>query len=472
MAIPVYVAAELLMFVGLLAASLSMVDYTRRRIKELPVEDKKLGRPLYAYAAATLVMGIASLMDYVSASGMVIGPWATRFWPVYFYVGLAILAPALIVVACLIVLGRGVFSLPVFTVIVLLSYVYISPYLQNPIDVKIETADISSIMYIPAVILFVYMLARTKKATALGLLCIVVLYPLYRLTVVEVMVGPVNLSDTVIGLRLLGPAIAAVAFYYHDIGISLELALYGVAYALLSFVVSYMIGSPRADPLEQASLTLVVIAAALGLSTGGYTYTRWKKTRSRPTLALFMFLVTSAISYILSVTRLIGVSTSMLWYYVAIYMSLISIMFLNLSAFFALEWRTIVLLPVAITAPAIIYISTAFPLNPMDLPYTVALLAITGVIQLAIPMFVYLGLWRRMRRASLPASSRPLLLAIGSVVLLLAMMPASGIANPIAAVLILAAFVSWWLSISGRLEGLIKWYRASTAKREAPLGRL
>jgi hypothetical protein len=125
-----------------------------------------------------------------------------------------------------------------------------------------------------------------------------------------------------------------------------------------------------------------------------------------------------------------------------------------------------------VVVPAILYVSTAYPQDPHVLPYFAVAIALTGTVQLVIPVVLYLYLWQRMRKALLPAASKPLLLAMGAVGLFIAMMPATGISNPIAGVLIFAAYVVWWLAISGKTEGFTKWWYARSAKPKAPLGGL
>ncbi len=472
MAIQLSDASELMMSLALFVASSAMVRYTRRRVKELPEEDKRMSRPLYAYAAGTFAMGLASLTNFLSAVMLTSGSLELRLQLAYTYAAFALLAPLFITAAALIVLGRGQFIVPALAAMAIVSVFWILRFAGVPLDIRDSTGDVTSAMYLPVVILFAYTFARTRRPTSLALFYLVTAYPLYRLTIHPFVFGALNLADAVIGLRLLGPAIAAVAFYYKDIGISVELALYGVSYALLSFFLSYFIGQPLPDLVQETSITLVVIAAVLGWSTSGYTYARWKKTRSRATLALFMFLFLSVASYVLDVTQTIGVSSSITWYYAAVYLSVFSLMFFNLSAFFALDWRALALLPALIIMPEVIYVSMSYPQDMTTMPYTVPILAVTGIVQFVLPLIVYLYLWRRMSKAMQPSAGRPLLIAIGAISMLLAMAPASGIANPIASVLILAAYLCWWLGVTGKLESFTKWYFASTAKEKAPLGRL
>ncbi|RDE14397.1 MAG: hypothetical protein C4K47_04405 [Candidatus Thorarchaeota archaeon] len=472
MAIEVYVAAEFLMFVSLIAASFAIAGYTRRRIRELPEEDKKLGKPLYAYAAGTFVMGITSFANYLAGTQVVIGPWAWRFWPSYAYVVLAILAPAFISIAALIVLGREHFMIPTLFALVLVSYVWILPMIPNPIDARDATADVSSVMYIPAVLLFGYILAKTRKATSLGLFYVVTFYPLYRLTVIGLSAGPVDLSIVFLALRLLAPVIAAVAFQVRDIGISFELAGYGMAYALIAFWLSYLMISPVTDPVLIASLTLIALGSTIGFGTGAYTYARWKKNRLGATFVLFLSFTFTTWAFILVALQGLGLATAIYYTYAYIFLTFIALMCFNMAAYLALEWRSLLLLPVLMILPLLFFLSIQYPSDPRLNPFFIPAISITGVVAAIVPVALYLYLWQRMRQAKAPAASRPLLLATGILGLTLAL--AAGpitmgtevlnVANPISGVLTFIAFLAWWLAVTGRNERFMKWLHSTFLK--------
>jgi hypothetical protein len=334
------------------------------------------------------------------------------------------------------------------------------------------TRDISSILYIPAVLLFGYIIARTRRPTSVALFYLVLSYTLAPLLRTPVYVGAINITAAIMGFRFLGPAIAAAAFYYRDIGFSLELVIYGVAFALVAFFVALLIATPMPSLVAQTSILFMVAASTLGLSTSGYTYGRWKKTRSRATLALFMFLVLSVASYVLDVTSAVGVSTDPSWYYAAVLVSAFSLMFFNLSAFFALDWKALALLPAIIIVPEVIYVSMTFPRELTTMPYFALILAVTGTVQFVLPLILYMYLWRIMSRAKQPSAGRPFLLALGAIAMLLAMAGGSPTSNPFASVLVLGAYLCWWLGVTGKLESFTKWYFASAPKEKAELGRL
>jgi len=469
MAIQVFEASELLMGLALFVASLTIVRFTRRRLKELPAEEKKLGRPLYAYAVGTLFMGMASLATFLSTT-VAGGSYTLRLEISYYHVILALLAPVIMTMAALIVLRWTHLIVPLCVAIVLVGIVVVAPTIGDPYESRDVVGDVSAVMYIPAVLLFGYLLAGTKKATSLGLFYLVTFYPLYRVTLTPVFGGTIEITALLIGLRLLGPAIAAAAFHFRDIQISIELVGYASGFALAALNLAYLIAAPPANLYQEISLAFVVIAAAIGWSTGFYTYERWKKSKSRPTFALFLFFILGVLSYVFDVSQTTGATSDIVWVYASLNLSIVAVMFFNMSAFLALEWKALILLPAAIAMPAILYISTAYPQNPQTLPYTVVMLAVTGTVQFMMPLVLYLYLWHQMRKARLPAANRPLLIAIGAMGMLLTMMPASGISNPIAGVLLVAAYLSWWLAVTGKTEGFAKRWASRSTRQKAPLG--
>jgi hypothetical protein len=457
-------ASELLMSIALFAASLVIVRYTRRRIRELPEEDKRLGRPLYGYAVGTWIMGMASLANYLTAVFM--DPVTLLF-----YVVLAVLAPSMISMAALFVLGRGQFILPLLFSIVLFGAVIVAPFIASRDAVLTIAGSVSGILYVPAFLLFGYILFRTTRATSFALFYLVASYPWYPLTLVPLPPSPVDLLSIVVGLRLMGPAFAVVAFQMRDIGISIELTVYGMAYALISFWFSYVMIS-GVDPVLVASLTMIALGSTIGFGTGAYTYARWKKSRLGATFALFLSFTFTTWAFILVALKGIGLATQDFYAYVIIILTFIGLMTFNMAAFLGLEWRSLTLLPVLMMIPLFLFLTLQYPASPTGSPLFTLIVTVTGLVAAVVPVGVYLYLWQRMRHASAPSASRPLLLAMGILEFTVAMAVGPAlfhavvldVANPISGILILAGFLAWWLAVTGRTEGFTKWWYSTTVK--------
>lgn len=465
MAIQLNEASELLMSIALFVASLVIVRYTRGRIRDLPKEDKRLGRPLYGYAIGVSVMGIASLMNYVS---VILETQMT----VLLYISLAIVAPIIVSTAALIVLGRGQLILPLVFSIGLIGAVVLAPFIANLDQLRVYAGIISALLYVPAFLLFGYIFFRTTRATSLGLFYLVIFYPLYPVTLIALPPFPIDLLSLVVGLRLFGPAIAAAAFQVRDIGISIELAGYGMAYGLIAFWFSYMMVTPVTDPVAILSLTLMALGSTIGFGTGSYTYARWKKSKLGGTFALFLSFTFATWSFVLVALQGVDLATQYYYTYAYIILSFLSVMCFNLAAYLALEWRSLLLLPVLTVIPLFAYLATLYPAEPRTNPLFIPAITITGIVGALVPIVLYIYLWQRMRHALAPSASRPLLLAMGLVEFTAGMalgpiiLPDEllNVANPVSGVLILAAFLAWWLAVTGRTESFTKWWYSRTTK--------
>jgi hypothetical protein len=134
---------------------------------------------------------------------------------------------------------------------------------------------------------------------------------------------------------------------------------------------------------------------------------------------------------------------------------MLTMMFLNMSAFLALEWKNITLVPVIIGLPGIVYTWLFFPMNPDFTPNRGAIMGISMFIQTIIPFLLYTRLWYRIRKAGGRGYSRPLFLALGIIFLILG--SAGGTTTELVPAIMLAiAFTLWGLGITGEADKLLK----------------
>jgi hypothetical protein len=233
------------------------------------------------------------------------------------------------------------------------------------------------------------------------------------------------------------------------------------------------------DPVMLVSLTLITVGTTIGFGTGSYTYARWKKSRLGATFALFLSFTFATWAFILFALQGIGLAAAIYYTYAYIYLTFVALVCFNLAVFLALEWRSLILLPVLMVLPLFIFLSTLYPSDPRTSPLFYSVIAVTGVIAALVPVALYLYLGLRMRRIMAPNVSRPFLLAVGilEAALGIAVGPAimglnpMDAANPVSGVLILAAFLSWWLGVTGKLEGFTKrWFSRSKSRAPATAG--
>ena len=86
--------------------------------------------------------------------------------------------------------------------------------------------------------------------------------------------------------------------------------------------------------------------------------------------------------------------------YVLLLLGVVWLIPLNVSAFIALDWNRGMLIPVLIAVAPISIILLSYPTVTTDIAFLVPVLAITGILQMVIPMGLYFYLWRRMSAAT------------------------------------------------------------------------
>ncbi|MCK5389418.1 MAG: hypothetical protein KAJ36_02955, partial [Candidatus Thorarchaeota archaeon] len=69
MQLVVQYASEIVTGIGIFIATLLLGRYTLNRISQLPEEEKSLGKPLWVATIGILLLGVASIINYVVAIG-------------------------------------------------------------------------------------------------------------------------------------------------------------------------------------------------------------------------------------------------------------------------------------------------------------------------------------------------------------------------------------------------------------------
>jgi len=464
-------ASELLLSLALFATAMVIIRYTRKKMKPLPSAERKAGRPLLLTAVGVFIMAMASLFHFI---------WAVNqsdLLLLYLFAAFAVLTPLFLSSAALIILGWKIAIVPLAGALGLVSVVVFASPVATPGFLSTTAMTISGLFNFLPAILYGYFLFKTRKATSLSLFYLIAVYPLRLLLTPGVITSEV-VFNMVLGLTLLGPALAAAAFYYHDIGVSFELAGYAFAYAFIALWFSFAIAGPAITPIALTSLTLIAVGAAIGFGTSSYTYAKWKKSRARATFALFVSFMLATLSFLLAALQGIGAASAIEYTYAYMILTFAALMCFNLAAFFALEWESLLLLPVIMILPLIVYLVLQYPADPRMAPFFFQVISLTGILGTLVPVGLNLYLWRRMAKTNQPKASRPLLLAMGILALAIGMaagpalmgMGSMDYANPISSTLILAAFLAWWLGVTGKMEGFSKWWLTRTTHSTSPAG--
>ncbi|MHA1246444.1 MAG: hypothetical protein ACTSPE_03900 [Candidatus Thorarchaeota archaeon] len=243
-----------------------------------------------------------------------------------------------------------------------------------------------------------------------------------------------------------------------DLGISLELVGHGKSFAAADLWFSVAITYVQFDRLKLGGLTVMAIITVVSFGTVAYTYSRWRTTHNPATLALNLYFLTASPSHLGIALFEAGVEVNLGAVYLAVGLHLISMMFLNLGALLALDWKQLTLLPVMIVLPALVLLFISFPTPSACIPVFNRVEAITHMFQMVLPVALYLLLWDRMRPTGSPRRMRALMMAVGIVVLLglYVVVSVLAVTLEVRGVVLMVAYVIMWLGLTGRADRFAK----------------
>ncbi len=451
MQITVQYASEIVAAIGIFLVTVLLYRFTSNRIKQLPEEEKSLGRPLWVATIGILLLGIASLLNYQFGVTL-----SLDIETLYYLV--VVLGAGIFALSATMILGwnRGR-ALPL---VIMSAIICVALAEQAGISVLGGytgefTAIFAGILFGIPFVLFTYLTVKTKRVTSFGFAILALTYPF--LLVMTSYTAP-EIVAIVLAIRLYGPALLITALILPETGISAELVVYAMTVSSLFYFMSYLLVSPVvADAAMLLVVTLVAIAAVIGIGTSAYTMTRWRSSRNQATLTLGTFFFVAGFSLLIVALNHIEFMGGVNAEYVALILGVTAPMLLNLSAFVALNWKRILLLPALIMAAPIIQIVVYWPqgILPDDIPMRTPVMAITGILQTVIPLALYGMLWWRMRKSDTPGRSRALFLALGTFMLIMG--TAGGwTMTLIGAPFMLGAYTLWWLGVTGRADRLLK----------------
>ena len=449
MQLVVQYASEIVTGIGIFIATLLLGRYTLNRISQLPEEEKSLGKPLWVATIGILLLGVASIINYVVAIGF------ADFEMYYYLAGVG--GGGFLAFAATMIMGwkKGQ-ALPIVLTIALMSVTLIEYLFGSILGAYSETFILVSaaILFGIPLVLFSYLTIKTKRITSFGFAVIALTYPLF---LVMTSIPDPTIIAIVIAIRVYGPALLITALVLPETGISAELMVYAMTVSSLFYFLSYLLVSPVVvDVVLLMTVTFVAIASVIGIGTSAYTMTRWRSSRNQATLTLGMFFFVAGFSLLIVALNHIEFMGGVNAEYVALFLGILAPMLLNLSAIVALDWKRILLLPALIMATPVIQIIIYWPQGvlPDDIPMRSPVMAITGILQTVIPLTLYSILWWRMRKAGTPGRSRAIFLALGTLLLILG--TAGGWTMTLfGSIAMLGAYTSWWLGITGRADRLL-----------------
>jgi len=454
MQLVVQYASELLTAFGLFLGAILLFRFTWNRVKDLPPEEKHLGRPLWVAVVSVFFLAVASVINF-GYQGGVVGDLE-----VWWYIT-AILGSGLLMVSATMILGsRRFLALPVILIAVVAVYAYIETIyggLLGGLTSEQVIYLIATVIFAIPTLLFSYLTYTTRRITSFALAVLSITYPLILLA--TSFTGP-EVVASILALRLYGPALLITALVLPESKIGAELIAYSFTISSMFYFMSYLLVSTVVgDMALMLSITNIALASILAIGTAAYTITRWRQSRNPATLTIGVYFFVGGFSFLTVALNHVEFIGGLNAEYFALLLGILAPMLLNLSSIIALDWNRAALLPLLIFAAPFFSMMTGWTATPMlhpdDLPYRTMVMAISGILQSVIPLGLYGLLWRRMSKAGVPGRSRALFLMLGILFLIIGT-GGGGAVSIIGSLSILTAFVIWWLGITGRADTLLK----------------
>ncbi len=402
---------------------------------------------------AILILALASSLNFMfdlgAASAMVNAT----------YYAFTMVAAALLAVAALMILQwRRAMAVPFVMLVIGLVYAFSIAILGLSLSFGMVVGPVTLILNIVPILLFGHLARTTRRITAVALMFLVLSYIIYPIA--SVSTDP-SVIAAILGIRLLGPALASIAFLKPELGVSIELFGYALSINVVTFWFSYSLAFGITDVIAFISVGVISLVAVVGFATSTYTFTRFRESRNSATATLAVYFMVGSVSYIIVALTSIGALTGPTNAYTSASLGFLAMMFINLSAFIALDWRIILLLPLVIVAPGLIYMFMWYPTELATIPGYEMVIGITNMIQNLVPLGLYFFLWSRMRKTGTPGRSRPLFLALGLVLLIVGSLigvTAEGtitIVGILPGSVLLMSYVVFWTGITGRADVLL-----------------
>lgn len=447
-----------MMAITLIISAIVLVDYTRKRTAELsPEERTSAGQPLYLSAIGIIVLAIASFYNYLidlNAAELVINST---------YYAFTLVAATFFAVAALMILDyRKAIVIPLVLLAGGLIFTFAIAFMSFSVSMGMVAGPISLVLNLVPIFLFLYLARNTKRITAIALVFLLVTYLLEPF--ISVVTDP-SLIAALIGFRLLGPALAILAFGRPDLGVSVELFGYSISINILSFWFSYALAVGVADVYVFIGVAMISMVSLLGFTLGTYTLSRYRASRNMATALIGAYFFSAGIGHIIIALTKIDVLTGATNAYLSAVIGIVGMMFFNLSAFIALDWKRSSLLPVLLIVPTIVYMIIVYPAELSTVYGYSDISGTTNIIQILVPVSLYIMLWRKMKAAGAPGRNRPLFLAIGLILLIVAGIAAAivtgdslEVVHLVPASIILSAFAIFLVGITGYAD---KWLGTS-----------
>ncbi len=408
-----------------LLATVSLFRFGIRRYREVPHEYRFATYPTLMVAVAFILITLGAflgILDSILFFGDII---VAKLIGTLMGAGLFILT-----VASLWALELRKWSVIAFAILALGLYgIWTSPTMPflPPLNTILMLVMLIILGLFP-VFLYGYLYSKTKKTTVFGLFLGLFLVFLQGMTNAMPTTPPLDLLVLLLHLLgLFGYAIITVSFLLPERTVGGELFGYSIALVIAAVQALWTLMWFDFVPLPELYFaTATQIAAAISFISAAYLWGRYRKLPHTSTFLLFGFFLFIAIGYVFFVVDMfVRFVPALSWIPSVVgtlgtYLGFIGVAFAAASAIYAMEWRTLTLLPFLIAVPLAIIAVLFFPdisrpggaeLFPANVFWwmTIGLLSLFFFI----PIILYSLIYSRLRKEPFSGRGKALGLSIG-----------------------------------------------------------
>jgi hypothetical protein len=451
-------AVALISIIGTIVIS----RFALRRFREVPSEYRFATYPTILVAIAFIFLalgGISGILDAFLPIGDIVQYRVTMT--------MIMTASLMLTLASLWAIEKRVWSIPIFIFYTIGAVaIWVSPTVPiSGIFMILMVTAISVLSFGPAILFgYLWFTSKPRKTTIFSLFIGILL-----ISIAGTIRGMSALLPVVFVLNwmgLFGYAIITVAFLIPEQKFGGEFFGYTIAIVVMSAMVVWTLMWWDLVTFDILLFTgATQIAAGFSVLSAAFLWGRYKQSPHMSTgllLGFFVFIAAGYILYVLDNFRLVVLELQLILPPVigtlGTYLGFVGVAFVAASAIYAIEWRTLTLLPFLIAIPLTIIAVLFFPdlaHNYSIFPANVFWWSTVGLLSMffMIPIGLYLLLWWRLRDETTSGRGKPLGLAIG----LLLIFPAHITFVPIEirSALRIISFVILMLALTGWLDRLL-----------------
>jgi hypothetical protein len=445
-------------YIGLatLLAALTISRYSWIKSSGMQADSRRAFRPLYVVAVGFVVFGLGALATYIEEiTGQAI--LVDTYYA--FYAAAAVEVVLLGIAAAMILDTRRFYAVPLSTGLVSIVLFYLA-------EVFPQTSDVLLLIGVlfPSIILasiggiFLWITKETKRGTSAAL-AFALLVQIAGLPVLyfDLLIGPEALLALFIAL--MGPAMVVFAFLRPEQKITMELAGYGAAFAApVLILVAIQSAGILTDPALLAIASMGAVAILFAIGTASYLYGRWTETKQLPTILFMTSFLMFGMGQMTGMLENLSLFPSPDGIYIEFTLTGYALTLLSVGAIYAAGWKSAGLVPMLVYVPISLLILQAYPAGIGDTFLNLIYLIAPTIGIMLLPSFVFLGVWRRMRKNKIAGSLRPLGVAIAIILFFVIRLPPmiTGIGGlDYGYGLVMLSFLVFWTSLTGRLDKII-----------------